>query len=479
MTLSILFTSAYFLLSMGAAIGVIVAGAVGLHFEKRFGKMAGTLLPALLLGAIGLAALFSGRNVSYYGFASILAADAASAGESYWVLRLATALAVGVSGVIIASRLFSRVGTAPVDPTLFYAFLAYFISTYIVSGFFGTEPTLTHSALYPIVVVTAIFLVSGREPDVLARYSRNAFLVFIVLSLVLLVLYPQLVRQDGYKGVLPGIDFRFWGLASHANNMGPVSLFFLLLLRLLPYRSRWATAVAAVLAVVAMLLAQSKTTWIAAACVALAFVIRAAYRILTTKDRPGEGNPAKVLTGGAVVVMIAVLLTVLVSNVSSISVMSAWFPMDESGGFLTGRDRIWDITLRHWRDNPLFGYGPELWSFEFSRKWGYLGIASNAHNQIIDVLGASGVFGLVFFLGYFFLLLRYALVLAPSTRGVSIAFVVFLTVRGVSEVPLKLANITTTDFVMHAIALGVFMELANRRKRQKLAEASAGGVMSS
>lgn len=465
--LSTLFTGMYVLFAVGAAVAVVIAGAIGLHFEKRFGKLAAGLIPALLLAAIGFGALISGRNVSYYGYLSILAADAASAGESYWVLRIVTAIAVGVSAVIIVSRLFSRSRSAPADWTLFYAFLAYFISTYIVSGFFGTEPTLKHSALYPLVIVTAMFFVSGREPDVLARYSRNAFFVFIVLSLVLLAIYPQLVRQDGYQALLPGIDFRFWGLASHANNMGPLSLFFLLLLRLLPYRSRLLTAIAALLAIVAMLLAQSKTTWIAAACIGLALTIRAAYRILKAGEEPGQGSFAKVLTLGGLVVMIGTLLVALVSGAVNPGVVSGWIPIDESGGFLTGRDRIWDITLRHWQDNPLFGYGPELWNVEFSRKWGYLGIASNAHNQIVDVLGGSGVFGLFFFLGYFFLLLRYASVLSDSTRGVSIAFVVFLSVRSVSEVPLKLANITTTDFIMHVVVLGIFMELANRRKRDK------------
>lgn len=463
--MEILIIGLYVSVFLGAAVAITIGSGIGLHFERKFGKFAVDLIPSLLLASIGISALVSNRNVSNYGIANA-AIGVGSAGISYWVLRATTAIVIGVSVVVIAAHFVTRDKSQKTGSVLFFSFMAYFLGTYIVSGIFGTEPAISHTTFYPLLVVAALYLTSDRQSLMLTRHSRDLLFGFVALSLVLLIVYPQIVRQDGYNAILPGISFRFWGLASHANNMGPLSLFLLLLLVLRPYASRLLTGVAMVMAIVSVLLAQSKTTWIAAIIIFLVLIIRFGFNNLRAPEKYHDISIAKILTLSFFIVLVTAVFLAMMAGWSD--ALSEFFgrPLNDAGTLFTGRDKIWSITLRHWLDNPIFGYGPEIWGEVFGRKWGYSGIASNAHNQILDVLGTAGVFGLVFFIGYFLVLIRYAILLSPVTKGVSIGFVVFIFVRGISEVPLKLENITTSDFVMHLIVIGIFMQLASRQKNK-------------
>ena len=104
------------------------------------------------------------------------------------------------------------------------------------------------------------------------------------------------------------------------------------------------------------------------------------------------------------------------------------------------------------------GDGPSLWGIEFAYREGYLGIASNAHNQFVDVLGSSGLLGLLCLLVYLQLLLKYAWSSAQSTQGFSLAFTIFILVRCITEAPLKTANIMTTDFLMHFVLFSLLLQ---------------------
>jgi O-antigen ligase len=142
--------------------------------------------------------------------------------------------------------------------------------------------------------------------------------------------------------------------------------------------------------------------------------------------------------------------------------------LSNESSLLTGRDLIWLITLNEWYANPLFGHGPSLWGSEFAAQQGYLGVASNAHNQFVDVLGSSGILGILCFTAYFVLLLKYAWSLAGHTRGIALAMAVFVLFRCITEVPMKTANVTTTDFLVHFILFTILL-----RAKSVIAEAPA------
>jgi O-antigen ligase len=445
--------------ALALAIAVIASLAIGLHFEKRLGGVAIDLIPAMLISVIGIGALISGRNVSLYGLGNF-ALGAVSGTGGHWPIRITTAVVVGISVVVIISSLLRQSINRKGANFIFYSFAAYFLSMSVVSGIFGTTPAFSHNSMYSLLVVWAFYVTCDRPFPPFVQLTRDALFIFMVVSLAMLLIAPELVQQKGYPGEIPGLDFRFWGLASHANNMGPIAAFFLLLLYLRTYQSRFLVIAAIGVAVVSIVLAQSKTAWAASIVSLSVLVIRSLYISFFHALIKGQPRLFPVLIA---FVFIAISLAGLFIVSGNYYVKPLGYANDVLNHFartLTGRDVIWYITMQQFYDNPLFGYGPDLWGYEFSARYGYLGIASNAHNQVLEVLGSAGAFGLATFVVYFGILIRYAFILMPMTKGVSLALVVFLIVRGIAEVPLGLANITTTDFFMHLVVIGIFLRAA-------------------
>lgn len=451
-----------------AAIGLVLGFAGGIHLAPRIQKIASAWLITILLIALGASTLASGRNTALYGVAESLITGEAS-GYSAWFLRLATALTVGISLVIVASSLVNKSLPKNAALPLFLAYTAYFFSTFVVSGIFGTERSISHKTFYPFLVIFALYATSDFDETQLIRLIRNTLLGFLALSLALIPIKPELVMQPGYQGLIPGLTSRFWGLASHANNIGPTALFLLLVLCWTPFKSRMATMLAVTLAVTTIALSQSKTTFISALIVGMLFICKGwFYAIFSNNKKTVISIPIVITT----MALIVVFLITFIADIYSTPLEKLLAAIQGRGTLLTGRENIWSITIAQWENNPLFGYGPKLWGEEFAARYGYTGIASNSHNQFIDVLGTGGIFGATALLVYAITLIRYAFLLAGTSKWVSISFILFLGIRCVSEVPLKTTNITTSDFIMHATILGIFMRAATRLERNDLSNSS-------
>jgi exopolysaccharide production protein ExoQ len=439
-----------------------VAGAV--HTEPHLRAIGSAILPTLLLAGFTLSILVSGRNATLYGTIANLLEEPSSQASS-WVLRLATAAAVGGSIIIIlAAQMRKSASNSAIRP-LFLAFCGYFFAAYVASGLFGTVFAISHKTFYPFVIVCALYLTRHENAAALIRPARDALHVFLLLGLLLIPIAPDLVRQAHFSGLIPVIPFRYWGLTSHANNVGPLAVFFLLLVYWVPYGSRWLNIAAVGIAFVTIVLSQSKTAYVVSAAVAGVFVLR--FIVLSVMKRRFGTVGAMVSISLVMGILAAALLIVITGAYEK--------PLDYIVGkllvrnsFLTGREVIWSITIGEWERSPLFGYGPEIWGDAFSAKYGYLGVASNAHNQLLDTLGASGYLGITFFIIYFATLWRYALLLAPSSKWVSVALLTFMTLRCITEVPFKTINVTTSDFFMHTVLLGVFMRAATAVRLEKI-----------
>lgn len=443
------------------SIALIMGFAGGLLIEPYIRKVASALLPTLLLFALGISTLFSGRNTALYGVSGEMMSRDASGLES-WILRIATAATVGISVMIVAAASLSKTSRKNAARPLFLYFCLYFFASYVVSGIFGTVPTMSYKTFYPFIVVFALYVTSDYNEELLLQLARDGLLLMLFVGLCLIPLKPELVMQKTYQGIIPGLSGRFWGLASHANNTGPLAVFNFLLICWLPYKNRLFTFISIALCVITLVLAQSKTAFISAILVVSVFVYRVWFEAIFGKNV----NPAASFLAIALTMLLAIfVLITFVADIYSQSFDQLISMIQGRGTLLTGRENIWSITMAEWQKNPLFGYGPNLWGEEFSARFGYLGVASNAHNQIFDTLGAAGVLGVITLAIYIFVLVWYAIQLAGISKWVSIALIVFIGTRCFSEVPLKTMNITTSDFIMQAIVIGLFMRVAQRREK--------------
>ena len=453
------------LIALAGASLLILALAGGVHFEPHIRKTGSVLLPALLLFGLAASTMLSGRNTSLYGLSANIV-QATSSGAEVWVLRLVTATAMGIAIVIVGAAYLRKTKSNSSAKLLFIAFFTYFLASYVASGIFGTDFSLSHKTFYPLLVIYALYITADQEARQLVRLSRNLLLLVLIVGLCLITVEPDLVLQKSYQGFIPGLSFRYWGLASHANNIGPLSIFLVLLLCWTPYKSRLLTLLAISVAGISLGLAQSKTSLVAAVLVVTVFILRW-WHLAVFKDRFGRAGSVAALCAGIVVAVSAFALAIYFANHYLHPIDSLVYKLQGRGTILTGREQIWAITVAEWQRSPIFGYGPNLWGNEFSARFGYSGIATNAHNQLFDTLGSAGVLGVVSLLVYATVFVRYAFLLAESTKWVSIALAVFLAARCVTEVPLKTINITTSDFFMHAVIVGIFMRAAVRLSKEK------------
>jgi O-antigen ligase len=466
--MEVIYYSVYILLALLAGSMIVLALGLGLHFEGLVERHLVPMIPILIPLAIGTSSIVSGRNVSFYGLAGaegLTLADPIGG----WILRLTTASIVCASVVVLLSSVMrkNQYGERSGD-SLFMAFLAYFASCYIVSGVLGSEPSFVHNNFYALIVFFAAYATRNQDVDRFVRWARNGLNIFIFMGLAVAPILPDIAIQDGYSGIIPGITFRFWGLATHANNLGPISVVFLLLLRWKPYHSRAFNLLSATAALGSLLLSQSKTALIAGIA---ALIVLLGYHLFDSIRQAKKGKRVTLAQFTWISGPFLLILSLLV--IISVGIeLGLWTDLlarfGTQASTLTGRDFIWTITLREWHANPLFGYGPRLWGDEFAARQGYLGTVTNAHNQFVDLLGSSGLLGLLCFSAYLLLLLRYAWLSAGSTRGVSLALAVFILMRCLTEVPFKTGNITTPDFLMHFI---FFSALLRARYMPRTAEA--------
>lgn len=443
-------------IATGGSIFLVIGVAGGVHVEPYIRRQASALLPALLLFGFAASTLISGRNASLYGLVGNILEDSGS-GRGVWILRIATAMAVGISSLIVVSAFLRKPDEKNPARPLFFAFSIYFVFSYVVSGIFGTEPTISHKTFYPFLIMFGLYLTSDQGEELLLRLVRDGLLVMLITGLCLIPVAPDLVLQRGYVGFIPGFSYRYWGLASHANNIGPLSIFFFLILCWLPYRSRAMVMFAIAVAGITLIISQSKTSLVSATLIAGIFMVRWWWQAVFS-NKFGRCVSAAVISLSMLAVL--VVLVAFVADMYSQPMEKLLNKIQGRGTILTGREFIWKITVAEWERSPIFGYGPALWGEEFSARFGYLGIASNAHNQFFDTLGSAGIVGATSLIVYAAALVFYAVRLADPSNWLSIALIVFVLTRCISEVPLKTMNITTSDFFMHAVVIGLFMRSA-------------------
>jgi O-antigen ligase len=366
-----------------------------------------------------------------------------------WFTRLTilTMLTICVARVIGGA--FSRENRGVGGTVLLIAFAAYFLASVVLSSAFGRYPEFRHDQYYVPFLFAAIFASRVHDPEIAVRFAKIGFLIFIAGSWVLALVAPDWAFERNYDAWIPGVTVRFFGLENQANPMGALSLAYLLLAVHQPFERRWLQWLGLILGVAALLAAQSKTTWVAAA---LALP-------LMRGTRSGAGATAGLSVLGLGAAVSGALLVLPIFGVSLEGLANS----GQGAQSLSGRDDIWALAMQEWMRNPLFGYGLTMWDTAYRLEVG-MDHAVSAHNQFMEtvsVAGTVGLVGLVFYLGA---LSFYAIRAWRASHGLSVALLILLLARCVTETPVTISGPLGSQMAAQLLLFQLALAYGSKRR---------------
>lgn len=450
----------YLLMAFGAAVILVLVFGGSLYLVGTRGEgFVPWIFPFIVL-SVPISTVLTGRDVDAYVRNTMLAASAGDLGASIWLLRLLLWPLLVICVAFIFVELFLSKGADRAGSALFWSFVGYFIGETVLSGLFGYIPSLDHKMLYGPVLVSVFYFARHTDPAKIVHLAKTSGLASLVLAAMAALIYPKIAVQSNFtEGLLPWPRIRLWGLDSHANTLGPLSATVLLMEIGRPYARRTAHLFALGLAFAVLILTQSKTAWVSCLGGSLVFFLGRAMSgidLLTPLHRQRLVRALPGIVGGVCVIGAVAGFFILNMDERAARFLSS----SEGARFstLTGRSNIWDITMGAWAKNYVFGYGPSLWGPKFAASYLLLGTASNGHNQIVDLLGRAGWVGLVAFLVYFVVLVRYVWMLRPVLGLLPVALLVSMIVRSIPEVPFRILNVQSSDFFLHLTILALSFE---------------------
>lgn len=432
------------------AIGVAVAGFVQY-------RLSGLLLPearvALVLVVVGTGALLSialttrTLDDAQRDLASFIAYEDLAKGfaASRWLnlLLVGTALVEAVRGHL-AARTTPRAD--PARPVL-WTLLAFYLGVFAVQTLASEHTAWPYKDLYLPVVLAAIFYQRVERLDVVLAAARWVLFTLLAGSLIAAVVAPDFVLHRPEPGMIPGIDWRLYGLTAHANTIGPAALLAIVIEVYSPSRFRHMRVALLGCAGAVLLLAQSRTAWAAAFAIVFFVFVPLALRPATVPaDRHVAFRRASATLVACMVVAIA--LVVGMSAFGFGETLARKLELNT----LNGRLVIWDITLQAWNENPIFGYGADIWGTD--RRWRFHMLhVGHAHNQVVQTLGESGIAGLALLCVYVGLLFRVALIRFAQSRGLVLALLIILFARFVTEAPMRAEGPLSWSAFLHILVV--------------------------
>lgn len=315
------------------------------------------------------------------------------------------AIALSVAAILGAVRTPSRKATGLlVSVVLFYA--ALFMSS--IGGIIPAFPEVYWTT--PLVVFA--FLFNQRYSlEWLLRMARIAVRVIVILSFAMLFVAPETAFNIEEARTVFGFH-RMQGIVAHPNGFSAIAGFGFLLE--LHSRSKIAWRILFTLAIV---LAQSTTAYIAIVTGLLVM-----HTVL-----------GKFLRFSLYIAGVALLSLAAFGGNGFLSQL-----LPEKASTLTGRTDIWAAALYGFQQSPIWGYGPTLLGDEYRSMYlPNFDAAAQAHNQWIQTLGGEGLVGLFSLMILTTVMLVYAVRSRVATSGLSMAMVLFLVVRCVTETPLR------------------------------------------
>ena len=380
-----------------------------------------------------------------------------------WSARGLTYLLLGFSLVMIVKALSSRHIEKRTGTTLFVAYLA-MVAPSFISSVFGSNPVFIHFIFFAPMFFALAYLAQPTSDWMwYLKQFKRVLLIYISLSALMGIIVPSWTTGTALT-LIPGFTFRLHGIFSHSNSLGMAALIYLILDMVDPGRRSIYRKAAWLISFVVLVATQSKTAWVGAL---LAYSILFAYKLHAYQSVRMNHSAAPAILGGLLV------FSGLIGLLLGFSGLGGWFRALDSDTYtslttLTGRTAIWEITVNTWRDNPIFGYGPSLWDMEYRLKYAPIQLrysAGMAHNQFFQSLGESGVLGVLGLLFYVSTLLYFGARFFSITRGVSLALVIVLIARSVSETPFRNLAIDLMFFIHFAVFV-LFLSLMAHEKKQ-------------
>jgi exopolysaccharide production protein ExoQ len=463
-----IFTTILVFATLLFAFSIVLFFGGGLAVSTKLGNAVLAWVFPLIGASILLSTIASGRNVDLYVLNPSYSFGGGST-LSVWVLRGCMWSILAICGGYLLSTAFSAKSEIRSGKGLFSCFVAYFFFGFVVNGFFGTVPSVDYKTLYSLIIVTAFYFGQSISIERLVKFAKMTGIISIFLGLIAAMISPKISIQSHFVGVLPWLPIRLWGLDSHANTLGPLAAVILLLEIAYPFEKKSRHLAGLLIGGVALLLTQSKTAWIAFIVAIIAFALLKIYS--SAADDASRSRMKATTVASIVFVVFVVISLVLIAMFGDFDKQIAKYLATAEGSkisSLTGRDAIWRATFSAWERNIIFGYGPELWGPSFSAKYHLLGIASNAHNQAVDVLGSSGLLGLISFFVYLIALMRNAIRVREVTGWFPLVLLIALIVRSISEVPFRLINSLSNDFSLHLLLLGILFSASNKLEVPRL-----------
>jgi O-antigen ligase len=418
-------------------------------------RVATPVLPAVMLLAPVIAILMSGRDLEH--------PETLDPGQltatTEWVLRFMTLGALGLSLLLIGERSLQRDrgGADMWQLALLGGFLAYFAGNALLPGLFGADTGLPRPYFYVLAVFLALY---ARREDGVAQIVdvlKWTLLLFMVLSMIYAPFRPNAaLNYYAAELRLPVVPFRFWGLGSSPNTLGPMALVLILATIVRPFGRRWLTWTSHGVAGLVVLLAQSQTTWIATALIVPALL---AYRaaLASGRDLTVRVPTGFVLGAAGCVAGLAVLGAAYLLASGGVGRVVPTSGLTGYSEFLTGRGNIWRVALDLFQQHPIFGYGLSAWTLDFRTALS-MPYATSAHNQVLQAMSVGGAMGLVGLLAYLAALIGSAWRHGWRSGGLAPALLALMLLRSLTETPFEMGTFLVADLAMQATLFALLVD---------------------
>ena len=430
-----------------------MAGALHLSATREHGFVH-WVMPALL--AIMAAGVWlSGRDLTSNFLLPEFAPDPPRPALLNALQPVVSLLLLAISAERILSHWLTRAqhgAQQTLAPALPLAFALFWLGTIAAPAWAAAHPYWSHNLLYPLLIGLAATLCGPQDHLLALRATRNALLLLMLAGVLLIPIAPSLVLDRQYgQGLIPGLP-RFGGLATHPVAMGLLAQLGLLCLQVQAFERRWLDRCAWLLGLSVLLMAQSKTAWLAfVLCSGSVLALRWAPRLRAQLGNVHDGTPALAWLALALLGVTASLWLLLFGNLSEGLQRFMYSSEGSQLSSLTGRDRIWVIAWEEWQLHPVWGWGLQIWDDSYRRAIG-MANATHAHNQFMDTLSRSGVVGATALVLYLGVLCVLSLRCARASQGLSLALLLALLLRAGSEVPLLLIGYGP-DLIIHLLLL--------------------------
>lgn len=271
--------------------------------------------------------------------------------------------------------------------------------------------------------LTAVWLAPAVDVRRVATLAKVVYGTSLVLSLVTYVLGAPGSWEPYGSSVIPGFAERVSGIFRHANHLGPAAVLYMVLEWIRPGPARVRGPMLGI-AVILLILSQSKTALGAAVLVGLLYLTRG-------RDR------RHVATVAGLALAVALPMGLLAGFDPGAAIEAS--PVSQVTT-LTGRTAVWKVGVAAWLDRPITGQGTGVF-LDFAAENEGFEWAGQAHNQYVQVAAEHGLIGLVLLVIYVVLMGRIAWRHADATGNASIALVLPFLLRTITETPVDVFSL--------------------------------------